>query len=532
MLAGHEIMEINRQIGIDFVHEPGVQGDYHMPESLGSGGALFDYDNDGDLDIYLINGAFRDGRSIVKNHLYRQEQDGTFTDVSDQSGLGDSAYGMGCAVGDIDNDGHLDIYVSNDGPDQLFRNRGDGTFQNITAIANIDNRDWGCSVTFSDIDRDGYLDIYVVNYVAYDSGVICTDQAGRPDYCGPAGFPGIADKLFRNNGNLTFTDISQSAGIAVAPHKGLGVVSLDFNNDHYMDFYVSNDGENNQLWINRQNNTFSDRALIKGLAVNQLGYMEAGMGIAVGDVDNDRDNDLFVTHLRGESNTYYRNDGDFGFFDDTRSGRLAQISLPYTGFGTGFLDLNNDGDLDLAIANGRVTRGTLLTKNRPAKYWDDYAEPNMLFENDGSGQFDVAYRNSDFCRSIDNSRGLSFGDIDNDGDVDMLVTNEGGHARVYRNDLTEKGNWLLVRAVDPQLKRDALGARVTVVSGSKEWTRSAISGYSYLAANDLRVHFGLGHHLQVDRVEILWPDGEPEIFADIAINSIITLQKGQGVSDD
>ena len=532
MTAELNFTDITLTTGVDFLHEPGVQGDYHMPESLGSGGALFDCDNDGDLDIYLINGNFRDARAVIRNRLFLQQSDGTFIENTDASGLGDTGYGMGCAVGDIDNDGDLDIYVSNDGPDQLYQNLGAGLFRNITISAKIDNPDWGCSATFSDIDNDGYLDIYVVNYVKYDPRVICTDQAGRREYCGPAGFPGVADKLYRNNGDGSFSDISRDSGIFDAPRKGLGVVSVDVNNDQFMDFYVSNDGEQNQLWVNQKDGTFRDKALILGVAVNRFGQAEAGMGIAVGDADNDSNTDFFVTHLRGESNTLYRNNGELGFMDDTQKGQLAQSSLRYTGFGTGFLDFDNDGDLDLAVVNGRVTRGTRLTESRPVKYWDDYAEPNLLFMNNGSGQFENSYSGSAFCTAIENSRGLAFGDIDNDGDTDLLVTNEGGAARIYRNDVPEKGNWLLLRALDSAGQRDAIGARISVFAGGKSWQRSVISGYSYLTANDLRVHFGLGTESTVDSLKVFWPDGIIEVFSGITINRFITLEKGRGDAND
>jgi hypothetical protein len=518
---------------LNFLHDAGVDSSYFMPESIGSGGAFLDYDNDGDLDIYLVNGAWHSKTKIesqpLKNRLFRQKKDGTFVDVTESSGLGDSGYGMGVAVGDIDNDGDVDVYLTNYGPDALYRNNGDGTFTEITDEAGIHNPKWGSSVIFLDYNLDRFLDIYVTNYVAYDPLVVCTDRAGRPDYCGPAGFPGVPDVLYRNNRDGTFTDVSVRSGIAKGSSKGLGVVSADFNEDGYPDVYVANDGEPNHLWINQRDGTFQDQALLLGAALNELGRAEASMGIALGDIDNDTDLDLFMTHLREESNTFYRNSSDYGFQDDTAPAGLAGISLPYTGFGTGFFDYDHDGDLDLALVNGRVTRGPLLTQAKCVGYWDPYAEPNLLFENDGTGRFRSIDRLTEaFCSRIENSRGLAFGDVDNDGDIDLLVTNEGGRARLYRNDVRDKGHWLMIRAIDPEVKRDAVGAKITVAAGERRLVRLVAPGYSYLCSNDPRVHFGLGAEDSVDQILIQWPDGKTETFPGTAADQMITLKKGEG----
>ena len=460
-------IDITRQSGLNFVHEPGVDGTYFMPESMGSGGAFFDYDQDRDLDIYLINGAWHGknhNATTPKNRLFRQEANHTFTDVTETSGLGDTGYGMGVAVADIDNDGDLDVYITNYGPDALYQNNGNGTFTNITKQAGITNSSWGTSAVFLDYDRDGYLDLYVANYLAYDPAIVCTDRAGRPDYCGPKGFVGIPDVLYHNNGNGTFTDASEHAGISKSAYRGLGVISADFNHDSYPDIYVANDEEPKNLWMNRGDGTFVDQALALGAAVNESGQAEAGMGVTFGDADGDQDFDLFITHLREEKNTLYRNYGKEGFQDESWAAGLAGVSIPFTGFGTGFFDYDNDGDLDLAVVNGRVTRGSLLTTRKPPEYWDDYAEPNLLFENDGTGHFRDASKDAgSFATTVENSRGLAFGDFDNDGDIDLLVNNEGGPARLYRNDSPKKGHWLLIRALDTKLNRDAIGAEITVL---------------------------------------------------------------------
>lgn len=523
--------EITKESLLKFVHEPGVDGSYFMPESMGSGSAFFDYDNDGDLDIYVVNGAWhgkhKNRRPPLKNRLFRQEANGRFVDVTETSGLGGTGYGMGVAVGDIDNDGDLDVYITNYEADALYRNNGNGTFTNITKVAGMKDSAWGSSALFFDYDRDGYLDLYVANYVAFDPGVICTDKGGRQDYCGPKAFAGVPDLLYRNNGNGTFTDVSQASKIDTQSYKGLGVVSADFNRDGYPDLYVANDGEPNSLWINRGDGRFEDQATNLGAAVNLMGQAEASMGIASGDADGDGDFDLFMTHLREEKDTFYRNYGKSGFQDESWEAGIAGPSVPTTGFGAGFLDYDQDSDLDLAVVNGRVTRGPLLTKNQPSGYWDDYAELNFLYRNDGTGHFTLAPEDAGtFASTIENSRGLAFGDVDNDGDIDLLVTNEGGPARLYRNDGKNKGHWLMIRVLDPALKRDAIGAEVTVFSGQKVQTRTVSPAYSYLCSNDPRVHFGLGSAQSVDKIVVRWIDGTEETFPGVKADQFITLKKG------
>ena len=527
------LTEITFEVNLHFVQDPAVDGKYYMPESIGSGGAFLDYDNDGDLDIYLLNGAYHDtskrDNPPLTNHLYRQEADGKFTDVTGSSGLGDQGYGMGVAIGDIDNDGFVDVYISNDGPDSLYRNNGDGTFENITVLAGIYNPDWGISVTFLDYNLDNFLDIYVTNYVDYDTAVICTDRVGSQDYCGPQGFPGYPDRLFRNNGDLTFTDVTVATGIADSPSAGLGVISADFNNDSYPDIYVSNDRKYNQLWLNQKDGTFADHALMLGTAINGMGMAEASMGIALGDADNDLDMDLFLGHFRGETNTLYRNSGEIGFEDFTTQAGLGVVSLPYTSFGTGFFDYDHDGDLDIAVVNGRVIRGPLLTNEESVTYWDYYAEPNLFFDNDGTGKFtDISQDALEFTGQIENSRALVFGDIDNDGDIDLLVTNEGGQARLYRNDKQKTGNWLMVRAIDAGLKRDIYGAKVTVHSDKGSFVRLVNAGYSFCSSNDPRVHFGLGNSSVIEKVSIEWPGGAREEYRGIEPNTFVVLSKGEG----
>jgi enediyne biosynthesis protein E4 len=520
--------------GINFQHDPGVDGTYFMPESLGSGAALLDYDNDGDLDILLLNcGEHSNAKNKRSpNKLFRQDSGFHFTDVTKVSGLSGTGYSMGVAAGDIDNDGDVDVYITNFGPDELYRNNGDGTFTDITAQAGISDSAWGTSAAFLDYDRDGYLDLFVANYVLYNPKIQCTDRAGRLDYCGPDGFRGSPDILYHNSGNNTFTDVSVQSGIARAPGKGLGIVAADFNGDHFPDIYVANDREPNFVWINNGGRTFSEQGLALGCAVNILGQPEANMGIAIGDVDSDMDLDLYLTHLHGETNTFYRNSGKLGFQDDTAISRLGG-SRTFTGFGTGFFDFDHDDDLDAFVANGRVTRGTLLAKSNPPGYWDYYSEPNLLYENNGKGEFsDVSTQCGLLCSSIRNSRAATFGDIDNDGDIDILVSNEGGPAELFKNEVPNKGHWLMVRAIDPQFKRDALDARITVNTEDKKIQRVVNPFYSYLSSNDPRVHFGLGSSSKIDLIQVLWPDGTSENFSGGPADRFIVLEKGKGNSSE
>ena len=523
--------DITERSRLKFINDPAVEGKYFFPEVMGFGCAFLDYDNDGRLDIYLINGAWRQNITTtpLENHLYHQENDGTFRDVTHASGAAGHGYGQGIAVGDIDNDGDVDIFLSNYGPDVLLRNNGNGMFSDITAESGIRDEAWGTSAAFLDYDRDGFLDLYVANYVAYDEHITCTDKAGRPDYCGPSGFQGAPDILYHNLGHDQFHDVSKHSHIAEKSMKGMGVVVGDFNSDGWHDIYVANDGEPNNLWINDRNGAFADQAAGLGAAVNVLGQPEAGMGLAAGDIDNDGDFDFFVTHLRNETNTFFHNMGAAGFQDDTATSGLGGPSLPYTGFGTAFVDFDNDGNLDVPVVNGRVIRGPRLPKNSKS-YWDDYAEPNLFFENNGNGSFqNINQRALAFTSPVENSRGLAVGDVDNDGDVDFLILNAGGPARLLRNDVLHTNHWLMVRAVDSSLNRDAVGAVLMLETGGRKITRLLSPAGSYESSSDFRVLFGLGSNGSFSAIRVLWPDGTAESFAGGSADRSITLRKGSGV---
>jgi hypothetical protein len=519
--------DITEQAGLDFVHDAGVDGSYFYPQIIGAGGALLDYDSDGDLDIYLVSGAHRTPPSgpPPTNRLYRREADGRYRDVTAESGLGHPGFDMGVAVGDYDNDGHPDLHVTSYGPDVLFRNNGDGTFTDVTSAAGIDNPLWSVSASFFDEDWDGDLDLFVVNYVDSPTPRVCRNEAGQPEFCGPTAFPGTPDVLYRNNGDGTFTDASRAAGIDAIQGRGLGVACHDFDGDGQLDVFVANDGEANFLWMNR-GGVFTEAAAMAGVALNRFANTEASMGVAAGDVDEDGDVDLFMTHLVRESNTSYRNDG-LGTFDDvTASMGLEASSLAYTGFGTALLDFDHDGGLDLVVVNGRVKAAEVLAGADGTSPLAAYAEPNLLYRGDGRGRFvDVSEHAGALCRDVEIGRGLATGDIDGDGDLDLLVCNNHGPARLYRNDAASGGHWLLVRVVDSRLRRDAYGAQVTVHAGGRVRRRIVNPGLGYASSSDPRVHVGLGDARRVELLQVRWPDGHVRELTDVAADQSIVVER-------
>jgi hypothetical protein len=508
-----------------------------MPRIMGSGGAFLDVDNDGRLDILLVTNA--GPRSGSCNKLYRQKPDGSFADASAGSGLDVAGHGMGVACGDIDNDGWVDVYLSQYGGGRLFRNRGaaDGEwrgFEDVTRTAAVEQPRWGTSCSFVDYDRDGWLDLAVVNYVDYDPSHGCTDAGGKPDYCHPMTFPGTSMRLFRNLGRDAagkwrgFEDATVKAGVA-APGPGLGIVCADFDGDGWPDILVANDARANHLWLNRKNGTFAEDAALRGVAVHVLGRPQANMGVAWGDVDGDGLHDVFITHLTEESHTLWRQGPRGLFLDGTARANLASPRWRGTGFGTVCGDFDHDGWLDLAIANGRVSRGPAQKVAGLDEFWHVYAERNQLFVNEGEGRFrDVSLATAAFSGTPAVSRGLAWGDVDNDGSLDLLVTAVAGPARLYRNVAEKRGRWLMVRALDPALRRDAYGARVSVRAGGRRFIGEVCPGQSYLSSGDPRVHFGLGDVKAIDELRIDWPDGLAETFPAPRLDAAATLYRGKG----
>ena len=566
--------------GLDFVHWNGMTGRYYFPEVVGSGGALFDMDGDGDLDLYLVQGGrLGPGSELgdaifpppgplpLSDRLYRNDletgPDGKprvrFVDVTAASGIVAPHYGMGVAAGDVDNDGRVDLYVTNFGPNQLWRNRGpegdsgEVVFEDVTEAFGVGETAWSVPAVFSDLDADGWLDLFVGNYMAYSvaRNKSCVGESGLRDYCGPQSYEAAADTLFRNlghdrgpaaDGQVRFADVSESSGIREVFGPALGAVAADFDGDGRADLYVGNDLAANQLWLNQgpgddgQGPRFFDDALLLGAALNQDGAAEASMGIDAADVDGDGDEDLFMTHLTRESNTLYLNDGQGLFRDRSLKSGLANPSWGATGFGTAFFDFDNDGWLDLLAANGSV-----YVLFELARQGDVYPlhQPNQLFRNLGPGadgvvRFEeISDRAGEALTRSEVSRGALFGDLDNDGDTDVVLTNNSGPARVLTNARGQDAPWIGLRLVSGQPARDQLGARVAIHRDGRPplWRRARSDG-SFASANDPRVLVGLGEAPEFEKIVVHWIDGSTETWRGLALREYHTLAQGTAPTDD
>jgi enediyne biosynthesis protein E4 len=522
--------DVTDEMGLVFVHDAGPTGVYFLPQVIGSGAALFDMDNDDRLDIYLIQNA--GPGSGITNRLFRQRDDGRFEDVSKGSGLDIAGNGMGVAVGDVNNDGWADVVVTDYRGVRLFLNNGNRTFTEVTKAAGLVDIHWGTSASLIDFDRDGWLDLVVVHYVDYDLSQKCTGTSARTDFCHPKIFQATVTRLYRNlgpqpDGKPRFKDVTATSGLATRPGPGLGVVCADFDGDGWPDIFIANDAKPNHLWINQKNGTFREEAVERGCALNAAGQVEGNMGIAFGDVDGDGLPDLFVTHLTEETNTLWRQTTHGAFTDRTRQAGLASPRKRGTGFGVVLADFNRDGWPDLAVVNGRVARSPKATGNGFA--WNDYAECNQVFANEGEGKFhDRSNSDIAFCETPRIGRALCAGDIWNRGRVDLLATYVNGPARLYRNSSPDSGHWLVARTIVPEWKRDAYGATVTLTAGDKKWSRLVQPGSGYLSSNDPRCHFGLGSVDRIDSIRVAWPDGTSEQFAGGAADRRIVLRKGEG----
>jgi len=515
------------EAGLAYAYDRARGGGHFMPDSLAGGCALFDYDADGDLDAYVVLGLFEGGaiHPDGANRLFRQESDGSFTDVSAASGANDAGYGMGVAVGDIDNDGDADLFVSNYGPDALYRNNGDGTFANVTASAGVGDPRWGASAGFFDFDGDGFLDLFVSNYLQYEPGPEVRDSAGRPEYAGPECCPGTADILYLNNGDGTFRDASESVGIADARGKGLGVGFADLNRDGRVDVYVANDGEGNRAWVRDENGGLRDAASELGLSLNAFGGAEASMGVVVADLNEDSRVDLFLTHLFQETNTLYLAGDGARYTDATLGSGLGKQSADFTGFGTAALDIDRDGRPEIAVVNGRVLRATVSADEG---HWPPYAEANLLFWNDGAAKFRQAGDECGALCEVGVSRGLAAGDIDNDGDTDLLMTSADGRAHLLRNVYSSDAHWLGLKLTDTRGPRDGTGATVEIRLADRTLTATVSPAQSYLSSHDPRVLFGLGAAESVNEIRVRWPDGTDEAFDAMEIDRYHDLVRGEG----
>ncbi|MBM3979581.1 MAG: CRTAC1 family protein, partial [Planctomycetes bacterium] len=469
--------------------------------------------------------------------------DGTFKDVTVGSGLGIGGENVGVIVGDVNNDGWPDVAVTQFIGVKLFLNRGDGTFTDVTAESGLNNPLWGASANLFDYDRDGYLDLVIANYIDLDPAQVCLHTNGKRDYCGPSAFRGTATKLFRNRGaelarstdpkrpRTLFEDVTVKAGLAAVPGPALGVYCADFTGDGWPDIFIANDAQPNHLWINQTNGKFKEEAHFRGIALDAMGVAQAGMGVAIGDVDGDGLFDVYVTHLSSDRNTLWKQGPRRGQFTDrTATAGLMATEWRGTGFGTVLADFDHNGWPDIAIANGAVSRGTPTQNPDLGPHFSEYSERNQLVRNTGGGNFvDVSAKNRAFCGTPNVARGLAVGDLDGDGALDMVLTTVGARARVFRNVARNRGHWLILRAYDPRLKRDAYGAEVVVTTSTRRVLRVINPGDSYLCSSDPRAHFGLGDAERFEAVHVLWPDGLSETFPGGAADRAFTLERGTGV---
>jgi hypothetical protein len=495
--------DVAASAGLRFTHDRGRTPEHHLPETMGSGLAWLDFDNDGWMDLYVVqSGPFPpNGSPRAQDRLYRNNGDGTFTDVTAQAKLQHGAYGMGVVAADYDNDGHTDLYVTGFGHNTLLHNNGDGTFTDVTEKAGVGASGWSTSAAFADFDGDGLLDLFVVRYVDYsvEKNYFCGDPAaGKRDYCSPKVYPPTTNLLFHNNGDGTFTDISASSGIAAAQGKGLGVVVADVDGDGRPDIYVANDTTMNFLFRNLGGNRFEDVSLLSGAALTSAGRAMGGMGVNAGDLDGDGQLDLVVANFEAELNSFYRNVGEGIFEDVSASSGFGGPSFAFSGFGLSLLDAANAGRLDAFIANGHVLE-------KPAMQGATYAERPFLMWNDGKGKFHERGCGNPFRREVV-GRGSAVADFDNDGDLDIAVSNSGGPLELLRNDGAH-GNWIGFELRGKRSNRQGIGARVTVETESGRQVREVKAGESYLSSSDPRVHFGIGKAAAVKRVVIKWPSG-------------------------
>jgi hypothetical protein len=521
--------DVTEQAGIAFKHISTPEKRY-IVESMSGGVALLDYDNDGYLDIYFVNSLTVDlvkSGGKTKSALYHNNGNGSFTDVTEKAGVGDIGWGMGVAVADYNNDGFDDLYITCVGSNHLLKNNGNGTFTDLTGTARVNDPRWSAGAAFVDYDRDGKLDLFVSNYVAFDfnklpefgKSKLC-QYKGVSVQCGPRGLPGDGDTLYHNNGDGTFADVTKTAGVSDSNgYYGMGVICSDFDEDGWVDIYVANDSTPNFFYHNNADGTFKEIGFMSGTAVNENGSEQGSMGVTVGDYDHDGKLDLFVTNFDDDYNTLYHNDDRNSFTDASYAAKVAAVSLPYVGWGTKFFDYDNDGWVDLFVANGHVYPQI-----------PTYRQRNFIHRNNHDGTFTeiAAQLGAPFLEKRA-GRGVAFGDIDNDGDVDVVINNLDGAPQLLRNDGGNANNSVLIKTIGVKSNRDGIGAHVKIVSGDLTQADEVRSGDSYLSQSDLRLHFGLEQRNKIDLIEVRWPSGTIDRIKDGVVNKILIVKEGQGL---
>jgi dUTPase len=526
------LRDVTGQTGIDFTHTDGSGGNRYLVEAVSAGLALFDYDDDGWIDIYFVNGAPLRGTeddSQPRNALYRNDGGWRFTDVTEESGLGDPGFGLGVAVGDYDNDGDPDVYVNNYGPNVLYRNDGDGTFTDVTSQAGVAAGDKvGAGAAFLDADLDGDLDLYVSNYIqfTYETHVPRT-MLGIPMYVGPQDYAPEPDALYRNDGDGTFTDVSERSGIAAHAGTGMGMICADYDDDGDTDIFVCNDVKRNFLFQNDGTGKFEEVGVLTGGAYDLAGVPTGSMGVDCGDYDNDGRLDFFVTDYQGEFPILYRNLGNGLLADVTLQSGAGEGAFPHVNWGTGLVDFDNDGDLDIYIANGHVQDNIELRDDTTA-----YMARNLLLMNTGDGRFvNVSDRSGDGMKSKLASRGTGFDDLDNDGDIDVVVLNSRREPTILRNDTENENHWVEIELRGVRTNRDGVGAHVHVVAGDLVRVAEVHSGRGYQSHHGTRLHFGLGRRSRVDRIEVRWPGGGRDRFEGLESDRLYSITQGGDVQE-